>query len=440
VSCRRSERGDLFSQEADVADVPDSARFDESVRLLIEGYGFISKRCKALQSDVFQTRLLGRRTLCMKGEPAAQLFYDEARFTREKAAPLLLQTTLLGRGGVQALDGQAHRVRKRMFLSLLTQSGIDALLAQAEREWDSRMHDLSTEPDALIDLFVEVQAIFCRAVCAWAGMPLRSEDVAPVRADLASLIDGAGSVGPRYLRSVIARRRAERWCGRWIKRTRAGEYVPAADSALAVISAHVDANGRPLSVKSAAVELLNVLRPTVAVAHFVLFCALNLRWHPEWRDRLVEQPQLVEPFVQEVRRLHSFFPFAAARVRKTFSWQGLEFKKGRRVLLDLFGTNRDGTLWADAELFRPERFVHKTPGAFEFITQGGGSPEEGHRCPGERLTIALLKLTTLKLVNDVEYSDHSLPADIDLRRLPMLPPDRYLIKGIRARRTSVHRD
>jgi cytochrome P450 len=150
VSCRRSERGDLFSQEADVADVPDSARFDESVRLLIEGYGFISKRCKALQSDVFQTRLLGRRTLCMKGEPAAQLFYDEARFTREKAAPLLLQTTLLGRGGVQALDGQAHRVRKRMFLSLLTQPGIDALLAQAEREWDSRMHELSIATDAPI--------------------------------------------------------------------------------------------------------------------------------------------------------------------------------------------------------------------------------------------------------------------------------------------------
>lgn len=54
------------------------------------------------------------------------------------------------------------------------------------------------------------------------------------------------------------------------------------------------------------------------------------------------------------------------------------------------------------------------------------------------MTIALLKLTTLKLVNDVEYSDHSLPADIDLRRLPMLPTDRYLIKGIRASRTSVH--
>lgn len=419
-----------------MTDIPDSTRFDESLQLLLEGYGFISNRCQALHSDVFQTRLLGRRTVCLKGEPAARLFYDEALFTRKDAAPLLLQATLLGRGGVQGLDGEAHRARKRMFMSLMTKPGVESLVAQVGREWDVRMHQLSATPDVPRDLFIQVQEIFCTAVCVWAGVPLKAEEVPRMRADLGSLIDGAGSVGPRLLRSVFARHRAERWCADWIRRTRSGEYVPAPDSALAVISGHIEADGRPLDPKTAAVELLNVLRPTVAVAHFVLFSALTLRWHPEWKDRLVEQPALAEPFVQEVRRLYSFFPFAAARVRKSFSWQGFEFKKGRRVLLDLFGTNRDNALWPDPHLFRPERFVRNEPGSFNVIAQGGGSAAQGHRCPGEQLAIELLKLATLKLVNDMEYRDHALPADINLRRLPMLPTDRYLITVQRAGRSA----
>ena len=419
-----------------MTDIPDSTRFDESLQLLHEGYGFISNRCQALHSDVFQTRLLGRRTVCLKGEPAARLFYDEALFTRKEAAPLLLQATLLGRGGVQGLDGEAHRARKRMFMSLMTKPGVESLVAQVGREWDLRMHQLSAAPDAPRDLFIQVQEIFCTAVCVWAGVPLKAEEVPRMRADLGSLIDGAGSVGPRLLRSVFARQRAERWCADWIRRTRSGGYVPAPDSALAVISGHIEADGRPLDPKTAAVELLNVLRPTVAVAHFVLFSALTLRWQPEWKDRLVEQPALAEPFVQEVRRLYSFFPFAAARVRKSFTWQGFEFKQGRRVLLDLFGTNRDNALWPDPHLFRPERFVRNEPGPFNFIAQGGGSAAQGHRCPGEQLAIELLKLATLKLVNDMEYRDHALPADINLRRLPMLPTDRYLITIQRAGRSA----
>lgn len=419
-----------------MGDIPTSARLDESIRLLNEGYWFISNRCQALQSDVFQTRLLGRRTLCMKGEPAARLFYDEALFTREKAAPLLLQTTLLGRGGVQGMDGEAHRTRKRMFLSLLTQSGVESLVAHAEREWDVRMQQLGDAANEPKDIFIHIQEIFCKAVCKWAGVSLKPDEVARMRTDLGALIDGAGSVGPRYLRSVVARRRAERWCSKWIERTRAGEYMPPLNSALAVISAHVDQDGQPLDLKIAAVELLNVLRPTVAVAHFALFSALNLRWHPEWKKLIVDQPQLAEPFVQEVRRLYSFFPFAVARVRSTFQWRGYEFKKGRRVLMDLFGTNRDGAIWPDPDRFRPERFMQKLPGAFDFLAQGGGSVEEGHRCPGERATIALLKLATLKLANQEGFKDHSLPADINLRRLPMLPTDRYLVHFI-SRSSSV---
>jgi fatty-acid peroxygenase len=419
-----------------MTDIPKSTLFDESMLLLTEGYRFIQNRCRALGCDVFQTRLLRQRTVCLKGEDAARLFYDETLFTREKAAPLLLQTTLLGRGGVQSMDGAAHRVRKQMFLSLMSPQRIDSLVALARQEWDLRIRRWSETSEVPRDLFVEVQEIFCVAVCKWADVPLRSEDVRRVRSDLGALIDGGGSVGPRYVRSVLARRRAGRWGRTRIARTPSGAFTPAPGRALAVISAHVDDNGHPLNLKTAAVELLNVLRPTVAVAHFVLFCALRLRWQPQWKDRLIEQPELAQPFVHEVRRLYSFFPFAAARVRKTFTWRGYVFLRGRRVLLDLFGTNHDGASWTDPEAFRPERFVNTQPGPFDLVPQGGGSPDKGHRCPGEPITLALLQMAVLKMTHDMDYEAASHPADIDLKRLPMLPTERYLITSIRARRAA----
>jgi hypothetical protein len=52
-------------KEPDVTNVPDSTRFDESVRLLIEGYGFISKRCSpadAPAGSLLDTSIRVRRT------------------------------------------------------------------------------------------------------------------------------------------------------------------------------------------------------------------------------------------------------------------------------------------------------------------------------------------------------------------------------------------
>lgn len=56
-------------------------------------------------------------------------------------------------------------------------------------------------------------------------------------------------------------------------------------------------------------ELINLLRPTVEVAWFVMFAALALHQYPECRDKLdAGQDDYLERFVQEVRRFYPFFP------------------------------------------------------------------------------------------------------------------------------------
>src|SRR3546814_13725949 len=65
---------------------------------------------------------------------SVRLFYDQSRFTRHGAMIGRIQKTLLGKGGVQGLDNEAHRHRKKMFMSLMTPERIEGLMAVRSEE------------------------------------------------------------------------------------------------------------------------------------------------------------------------------------------------------------------------------------------------------------------------------------------------------------------
>ena len=300
-------------------DIPTEGRLDSSLALLHEGYPFIATRCARLHSDVFQARLLLQNTVCLHGEAAARLFYDESLFQRAGAAPAALLGTLLGKGGVQGLDGEAHRVRKRLFVEVLDEAGVAALVSQAEARWREALRHWCRR-DSLV-LLDEVHRLLTLAVCDWAGVRLAPDEVGLRCAQLVAMIEGGGSVGWRHLEARQARRDAEDWAMGWVRTARRGT-AGVAGRPLAAVAAHRDLDGHLLDERTAAVELLNLLRPTVAVARFIVFAALELHRHPAWRERLREAPGACEAFAQEVRRLYAFFPFMAARVRRDFTWRG----------------------------------------------------------------------------------------------------------------------
>ncbi|GAB2784630.1 fatty-acid peroxygenase [Halomonas shantousis] len=411
--------------------IPHDTSLESSLALLRDGYDFISRHCQRHQSDIFQTRLLLQNTICMTGADAAELFYDNERFVREDALPLLLQRTLVGRGGVQGLDGEAHRVRKRMFMSLMTQEGIEDIARLSEAQWKTYIDRWAGRESTT--LFHEVQELLCRTVCAWSGVPLPEEEVRQRTQDMADMIDGAGGVGPRHLQAKRARDRSESWGCELIDRVRSGQLEVDEGRALNVFSWHRNEKGDLLETRVASVELLNVLRPTVAVARFIAFAALMLHQHPQWRQKLQDDNRLLEPFVQEVRRIYAFFPFMTARVRRNFVWRGYSFPKGTRVLLDLYGTCRDSRSWKDPLVFRPERFQNWDGSPFDFIPQGGGDHYLNHRCPGEWITIALMKVAVDKLTGAMEYDMPAQDLHVDLSRMPMIPESRIVIENVRPR-------
>ncbi|NJP34739.1 cytochrome P450 [Micromonospora thermarum] len=412
-----------------MATMPVDRSPESTLSFLRSGYRFISDRCDRYGTDIFTTRLLLETTICLRGRPAAELFYDTERFIRAGAMPMRAQRTLTGVGGVQGLDGAAHAVRKAMFVSIMTPSGINRLGQLFDDEWRARIP--VWERSGPVVLYPEVARIITRAVCAWAGVPLAESQVNRRTAELHAMIDSAAALGPSHWRGLLGRVRGERWAGDLVERVRAGTLPAPEGSALRVIAEHRDVEGRLLPRRIAAVELLNVLRPTVAVDRFVVFAALALHDHPAWRDRVGESEETTESFVQEVRRYYPFFPVAAARVRRSFDWQGYHFPEGRRVLLDLYGTNHHRALWPSPEEFRPERFIGWRGDPFSFVPQGGGEHRTGHRCPGEWITIALMKRAVTNLTSAMAYDVPPQKLAVDLGRMPTLPASGFVVTGVR---------
>ena len=412
-----------------MSEIPQDRSLNSILALIFEGYEFISKRCQRYQTDIFQTRLLLEKTICLRGEEAAKIFYDPEKFTRKNAAPKRVKKTLFGRGGVQGMDGDAHRHRKQMFMSLMTEEGIQRLADITKEQWLA--YAQKWEQMNRIVLFKEAREVFCRASCAWTGVPLSESQVKLRTDDLGVMIDSSGAIGLEHWQGRRSRQRAEKWIEEIIEGVRKSQLKISKDSTLYTIAWHRDLDGELLNKHIAAVELINILRPTVAIARYVTFAALALYEHPECRQKLLTNgDEYREWFVQEVRRYYPFFPFAAARVRQAFDWQGYNFPQGRRVLLDLYGTNHDPQLWSNPEDFYPERFREWNGSQFNFIPQGGGDYYINHRCPGEWITIELMKVTLNFLTQSLKYNVPEQNLEISLSRMPTIPKSGFALDKI----------
>lgn len=187
------------------------------------------------------------------------------------------------------------------------------------------------------------------------------------------MIEGAGSAGPRAVRGLMLRSQTERWARDIIRRVRADKLAVPDDSAVRAIASHRDSNGRLMRVDTAAVELINVLRPTVAVNRYIMFAALALHQHPECRERL---------------------------------------------------------LAADDDAY-PERFEHRKPGTFDLIPQGAGDHHLDHRCAGEWITIELIKCAVRQLTRQMRYDVPAQDLHINLSRMPALPRSGFVIENVR---------
>ncbi|ASN03921.1 cytochrome P450 [Virgibacillus necropolis] len=415
---------------SNTSQTPHDKGVDNTLRLLMEGYRYIPNRCRRFETDIFTTRLMGQKMICISGKEAAEVFYNNELFRRKGAAPKRVQKSLFGQKGVQTMDGAEHRHRKQLFMSLMTPERLELLRDLTTKQWEYAI-DKWEQMDHVV-FFKETQKVMCRLACQWAGVPLWAKEVKQRASDFGAMIDAFGAVGPRHWLGRRSRKRSEKWIRTIIKQVRAGKLIADGDTALYAMAWHRDLNGKLMSKQMAAVELINILRPIVAIARYVTFSVIALHQYPETRTKLQSNEKgYSQMFVQEVRRYYPFGPFLGARVRKDFTWKEHDFKKGTLVLLDMYGTNHSSTVWERPNEFMPERFRGWEGTPFNFIPQGGGDFDMGHRCAGEWVTVEAMKASLEFLTQQVNYELPSQNLSFSMTRMPTIPKSRLVIQNVR---------
>lgn len=410
-------------------EVPKDKSFDSTIPLLLEGYRFIANRRRKLRSDIFQTRIKGEKVICMSGPEAAKIFYDETRFVRKNAPPARVIKTLFGKKAVQTLDDTPHVHRKQLFMSLFTEKNINVLKEITRSEWLHRI-DRWENMDKVI-LFEEAKKVMCKVACRWLEVPLKQSELEIRADDLWALVDSFGAVGFRHWRGRMARKKCNLWIEHLVKQVRTNKFHIDEDSLFYQMITYKELDGKIMDEQVVAVEVINILRPIVAISLYIVFGALALYTYPQTKEKLASgDDEYVRMFTQEVRRLYPFTPYVGARVRRPFIWDGHHFQRNDLVLLDIFGMNHDERIWEKPSEFMPERFKNFTAYKYVFIPQGGGDKTTDHRCAGETVTIAVMEETFSFLLKEISYDVPNQNCQYSMSRIPPKIKSGFIIQNV----------
>ncbi|RWZ58025.1 cytochrome P450 [Halobacillus fulvus] len=411
-------------------DIPRAKGIDNTMNLIKEGFHFLPNQRQALNSDVFETRLIGKKAICIAGEEASKLFYDTEKFKREGAMPKPLKMSLFGDGSLHGLDGEEHRNRKRTFLSMFTPDRVEDLKKLALKHLDAKATEWQEQEE--VYLFDEMQEILARAGCEWAGVPLQEEEVKQRTDEMIEMIDSFGGSLSRFREGKQARNHHEKWLGQIIKDVRKGKLDPEPNTAAYIMAHHRETNGKKWDTRTAAVELSNSFRPLLATAYFLTFGAVAMHEHPESKEKLKQDTSRYSHwFAQETRRYYPFVPAMVAKVKEDFIWNDFLFKKNTLVVLDIFGTNRHPDSWEEPDAFIPERFKDWEGSPFSFIPQGGGDHHTGHRCAGEWLTVIVMSSFFEFFAKNLSYDVPEQDLSFSMERMPSYPNSRFKIQNVK---------
>ncbi len=194
--------------------------------------------------------------------------------------------------------------------------------------------------------------------------------------------------------------------------------------------------GRHFDTKTTVDEVLTLLiAGHESTARSITFTCELLAQHPETMrrvqmeiDSLSEDASLAQisalPFLDAVcdesLRLHPVAVQWSRTLRKPFDVAGYSLPAGISVALSSYLVQRRAEIFAEPDVFRPERFLDKRPGAFEFFPFGGGPT----RCPGAALAKDEMKTVLFYLLRRFTLQPkRKQPVRTEVKGLVMAPHD-----------------
>ncbi|MDA9463004.1 Cytochrome P450 [Enterococcus mundtii 3F] len=415
-------------QEIPVVDI----KMTEIKKYYNEGYKMLGKLREEAQSPVVKAKIFNKEAVIIYGEEAAKRFYDPRNFKREGAMPKMVQKTLFGKDGVQSLDGAEHHHRKAIFMDLMTPERMEDYHQILDRVL---AHELEQQ-HGTFELFDLSKKVLFTAICEWSGINLAdySEEEINQLADYQiSMISGTVTSPIDHFKGVDNRKKSEKWAQELLEEARENPVAGKENVALYAFAHASDLKGNLLPLDIAAVELLNIIRPTVALTVWAALMGHALFSRPDIYQQLKNDfKELQDPFIQEMRRYYPFFPMLPAFALQDVEVDGYRIPKDSWVILDLYGTNHDERTVDSPEAFLIKRYIGKAKKVsyeeeYEMIAHGGGDFRKMHRCAGEWITLHSLRVFSDQLVNRFAFSVPEQDWTIPFNQFPTYPNSRGLL-------------
>ena len=403
--------------------------------------GFLETRFRQY-GPAFKLRLLGSNTIALVGPDAFSLLTDESRFRRERANPQQWRE-LMDWECTPLIDGPRRLRRKRLVLQAFAPDAIrdylaiiDKVLAAYLERW-SQLREFRWTDELKDYSFAVAEALYLGAP---AGVRARRDretldrcyrGMSAVPIDLPFTTFGRAVRARDTIIDAITRAAVDH------------RSDPQPDLMQRLLAARDEEGG--LSMHEIQMEVVQMFYASYGAIYAVLSCvAIALGTFSAVARRAREEIMHVAPdgrlsldilnampyvdrFTREVRR---YYPLVAttlfAEATADSAFDGHLVPRGWKVIGCIASTLLDERTFPEPDAFDPDRFL---PERFRqlppnsWVPHGGGT-QQGHRCAGEALADAHLKLFVARLLRDYVWEIPKQDVSLDPSEGIPVPRDR----------------
>jgi cytochrome P450 len=410
-----------------------------AMRFLLRGPRFL-EACHRRYGDSFTIRLNTGRTVVITCDPSTikEVFTGSPDDLHAGAGNVVLKP-LLGARSVLLLDGPEHLRQRRLMLPPFHGERMraygEAMTEIAERHvarWPVGEPFAVHPTMQAITLEVILRTVFGvedRARLEQLGAPLKrllnsTDHPARLLALQFTSSERAGRRSPwGRIRALMAP--ADALIYEEIATARRDEGTRERTDILSLLLAARDEEGEPLTDRELRDELMTLLvagHETTATA--LAWTIERLVRHPDVLARLqAEQAEggdeYLDATIKETLRLRPVLPGVIRRLQRPLVLGGMRLPEGVHIAPSIYLTHRRADLYPEPEAFRPERFLERTPGTYEWLPFGGGI----RRCLGASFALYEMKIVLGTVLRTARLETTDAEAERVRRRFVTFTPE-----------------
>ena len=390
------------------------------VGFVLNPTGFFDE-CRRTTGDYFTLRVGGSgsgRTMVFTADPEAvkRVFTGDPALLHAGEANIIL-APVLGTRSVLLLDGPEHMRQRKLMLPSFHGERMRRYERTMEEaaQWHvagwPRGRPFSALPSLqAITLDVIMRAVFGvddqrraeQLTKALRGvLDMSTSRFAMLRLALSAPRDGHPEERGAWARLIAAKGAADELIYEQIH-ARRGDRVRRSrgTDVLSMLLSARDEDGRELTD----VELRDELMTLLVAGHETTATAIS--WtlerivrHPDVLERLTGDysDDYLDAVIKETLRLRPVVPAVARTLQEPMEFGGWLLPAGVNIAPSIYLLHRRADLYPDPEAFRPERFLGRTPGTYEWIPFGGGT----RRCLGASFALMEMRVVLRTVLRSV---------------------------------------